>query len=152
MTLGGLLELPSLQAAGLASRMPASRLIKVLPHLLDSELRSARAPSLYQRDAYQAYLRQHPEQVSTVRFDVQSKVFRRDASEPRLRLTLRMANRIESDPVVVEAPVKAGVWGRSWQSLQVDPEIYRAGGKVVAWRIEMLKNGAIVDSQSSFLW
>src|SRR5690349_20263207 len=57
--------------------LPASaatgRITKVLPHLLDLEGRHALSPSLYDRDAYQARLRQHREQVSGIRFDVQWK-------------------------------------------------------------------------------
>lgn len=143
---------PGLQGAEPTSTVQAGRILKVLPHLLDAEGRVARAPSLFQRDAYQSHLRQHPEKVSTQRFDVHCKVHRRANSELQLRLTLRTANRPESEPVILEAPVKSGLWGRAWQSLTLDPEVYRTAGKVVAWRMEMLENGTVISSQSSFLW
>ena len=55
-----------------ASASAASgRIIKVLPHLLDLQGRHALSPSLYDRDAYQAYLREHPEKQSGIRFDVE---------------------------------------------------------------------------------
>jgi hypothetical protein len=141
-----------LRAAESVATVPGSRILKVLPHLVDAEGRVAQAPSLFQRDAYQAHLRKHPEKVSTQRFDVHCKVFRRQGTDLKLRLTLRTANRAESNPLVLEAPLKSGLWGRAWQSLALDPEAYRAAGKVVAWRMEMLENEAVISTQASFLW
>ena len=43
---------------------------KVLPSLVDLEGRASLHPSLYERDAYQAYLRKNPELVGGMRFDV----------------------------------------------------------------------------------
>jgi len=40
------------------------RLIKTLPLFLDLKGRDSLSPSLYDRDAYQVYLRQHPEERS----------------------------------------------------------------------------------------
>ena len=57
--------LPAVAATG--------RVIKVLPHFLDLKGRHSLSPSLYDRDAYQAQLRQHPEQRSALRFDVHWK-------------------------------------------------------------------------------
>ena len=58
----------------LAPTVPAGagtgRVVKVLPHFLDLKGRHALSPSLYDRDAYQAQLRQHPEQRSGIRYDV----------------------------------------------------------------------------------
>src|SRR2546426_12798914 len=47
------------------------RVVKVLPHFLDLQGRHTIHPSLYERDAYQALLRQHPEKRAGVRFDVE---------------------------------------------------------------------------------
>ena len=64
-------------SAALLQSSPATaatgRIIKVLPHLLDLQGHHALSPSLYDRDAYQARLRQHPDLVSGIRFDVQWK-------------------------------------------------------------------------------
>src|SRR2546423_2524757 len=49
------------------------RVIKVLPHFVDDQGRHTLAPSLYERDAYQAFLREHPDKRSGMRFDVQWK-------------------------------------------------------------------------------
>lgn len=128
------------------------RILKVLPHLLDAEGRSALAPSLFQRDAYQARLRKNPELVSTVRYDVNCQVIGRPSEDLRLRLTLRTALRTESNPLVLETKVKRGFFGRSWQSLQLDPQTYQAAGKVIAWRIELLQGETEIGTQQSFLW
>src|SRR5207249_4815919 len=42
----------------------AGRVVKVLPQFLDLKGRNTLSPSLYERDAYQAVLRRHPEQRS----------------------------------------------------------------------------------------
>src|SRR5262249_3609247 len=50
-----------------------ARLVKVLPQLTDRQGRVALSPSLYERDAYQAYLRKHQEERGGIRFQVQWK-------------------------------------------------------------------------------
>ena len=59
------------------------RVIKVLPFLLDQQGRNATSPSLFDRDAYQAFLREHGTNVSAVRFDVLWQATK--ASEPLQR-------------------------------------------------------------------
>ena len=50
------------------------KVIKVLPHLLDQAGRHSLSPSLFERDAYQAELRKHPEKVSGLRYDVRWRI------------------------------------------------------------------------------
>jgi len=64
-----LLLLGSLSAT-FASDAVSGRVVKVLPLLLDRKGRDAVSPSLYDRDAYQVYLRQHTNEISAIRFDV----------------------------------------------------------------------------------
>ena len=68
----GLLLVGCLAIAGPA-RAATGRVIKVLPEFLDLKGRSSLSPSLYERDAYQASLRQHTNQISTVQFQIQWK-------------------------------------------------------------------------------
>src|SRR5687767_7610829 len=49
----------------------AASLKKVLPHYVDNQGRHMLAPSLYERDAYQAHLRRNPELRAGLQFDVQ---------------------------------------------------------------------------------
>src|ERR1051326_6861283 len=65
------------------------RVIKVLPHFLDLQGKHTTSPSLFGRDAYQYFLRQHPEQRSGIRFDVEWKS-RGPKTEPlKLRVELQ---------------------------------------------------------------
>src|SRR5438445_2693263 len=96
----------------LAAALPASaatgRLMKVLPHFLDVDGRHTVSPSLYDRDAYQAFLRNHPEQRSGVRFDVQWKAHG-TAGPLKLRVELRgMAKGDVPRQFVLEKEVKPG--------------------------------------------
>ena len=65
-------------AIALTGALPAGAAIgkvnKVLPHFLDLDGRHSRSPSLFDRDAYQAKLRQQPELCSGVRFDIHWRV------------------------------------------------------------------------------
>ncbi len=63
------LLLGSLSAA-FAGDTATGRVVKVLPFFLDLNGQKALSPSLYDRDAYQAYLRRHADQRSAIRFDV----------------------------------------------------------------------------------
>ena len=64
---------------------------KVLPSLVDLEGRASLHPSLYERDAYQAYLRKNPELVGGMRFDVHWSAPVAKAQPLELRLELRGA-------------------------------------------------------------
>jgi len=54
----------------LAADAVTGKVVKVLPFFLDAQGRIAKSPSLFDRDVYQAYLREHTNEVSGVRFDV----------------------------------------------------------------------------------
>ena len=59
--------------ANRAAATPApktGRVVKVLPLFLDLKGHDAISPSLFDRDAYQAFLRQHTNDISAIRFDV----------------------------------------------------------------------------------
>src|SRR5579872_4478797 len=78
------LGLTSIQAAALVE----GHILKVLPQLLDKEGRNSKTPSLYDRDAYQAYLRLHPAEISALRFAVQWKAKAPDTEPLRLRVEI----------------------------------------------------------------
>src|SRR5208282_3204964 len=84
----GLFLLGSL-ATAFADDAAAGRVVKVLPLFLDIQGREALSPSLYDRDAYQAYLRRHPDQRSAVRFDVLWKASNTGEASLKLRVELR---------------------------------------------------------------
>lgn len=131
------------------------RVIKVLPHFLDLQGRHAMAPSLYDRDAYQAFLREHTNQISGVRFDVQSKVSK--ASEATwghllLRIELRgTAKGNLPSRYVLETAIQPR-WFRRWTSLPFTGEDYQKFGQVTAWRVTLWEGETLLDEQKSFLW
>src|SRR5689334_25337849 len=84
----GMVVLCSL-AWALQSFGATGRVIKVLPHFLDLKGRAALSPSLYDRDAYQVELRDHPEKRSGIRFDMQWKTRGAVWSDLKLRVELR---------------------------------------------------------------
>jgi len=48
----------------LAADAVTGKVVKVLPFFLDAQGRIAKSPSLFDRDVYQAYLREHTNEVS----------------------------------------------------------------------------------------
>ena len=83
-----LLLLGSLSAT-FASDAVSGRVIKVLPLFLDLKGHDAVSPSLYDRDAYQVYLRQHTNEISAIRFDVLWKASNAGGAKLKLRVELR---------------------------------------------------------------
>ena len=128
----------------------SARIVKVLPYFVDKKGHHALKPSLYERDAYQAYLRRNPELVSAVRFDIQWK------ASGVTNLTLRVEARGNKDgqPTQVshEVPaVRRGLIGR-WTSVSFDRETYVKFGRLTAWRATLWSGGRQVAETKSFLW
>src|SRR5438874_9046659 len=98
-------------AIQLSAQAATGRVIKVLPQFLDLEGRNSISPSLYDRDAYQVRLRLHPEQRSTMRFDVQWKT-KSPVWEP-LKLRLEMRGIAQSNlpkELTLDLPVEPSGW------------------------------------------
>lgn len=135
------------------SRAAEGKVYKVLPQFLDKEGRSSQTPSLYDRDAYQAYLRKHPAEIFGFRFAVQWKT-----TGPRWEpLKLRVEMRGVSDgnvpkELAMELPVKQNGWFSHWESITLDKEKYLALGEVTAWRITLWEGDQLLSEQKSFLW
>jgi hypothetical protein len=123
---------------------------KVLMFYLDQEGRQSLSPSLYDRDAYQAELRNHPAKRSGLRFDVQ---WNASTSVPlTLRVEMRGAKGTESTKAVVEMTVrKRGLFSR-WTELPLVGEEYQKLGELVAWRATLWQGDLMAGEQRSFLW
>jgi hypothetical protein len=134
-------------AAGAA---PAAKITKVLPHRLDDAGRHTVAPSLYDRDAYQAFLRLHPDRCRGVRFDVHWKARGADPARLRLRVEIRAAR--EAKTIVLEQPVRPRRWYQRPTGLMLEGEAYRRAGEVVAWRASLWEGDQLLAEQRSFLW
>jgi hypothetical protein len=129
-----------------------SRILKVLPYLLDSEGRHALQPSLYERDAYQAKLRTESGLAQGRRYDVQWRVAGPRREGAILRLELRSGSGNEGRSLVLECPLKPGWRGRGWSRLQLTPEQFKELGQVTAWRATLRQGEAELAEEKSFLW
>ena len=74
-----------------AAKAAEGRVLKVLPQFLDLKGESTVAPSLYERDAYQANLRKHPELQSGLAYRIQWKGKAAATEQLKLRVELRGA-------------------------------------------------------------
>ena len=126
------------------------RLLKVLPHFLDLKGRSALSPSLYERDAYQAKLRQNPALRSGLRFDVQWKG--RPTGAAKIRIELRGGKGDQPTTATLELPVKRAGWFGAWGELTLSGEDYKKFGELVAWRATLWDGDRQVAEEKSFLW
>src|SRR5262245_24855149 len=76
-----------LVALHLSATAATGRIVKVLPQFLDAKGRRALSPSLYERDAYQAFLRANPEKCAGLSYNIEWKS--KGATAPKLRVELR---------------------------------------------------------------
>jgi len=129
------------------------QVMKVLPHFLDTNGVHTLTPSLYDRDAYQAYLRLHPEKRTGIRFDVHWRNRMGVFGKLKLRVELRgIAEANLPRRLVLEQNVEpSGRFGR-WTSLILDGEEYRQFGEVTAWRVTLWEDEELLSEQKSFLW
>jgi hypothetical protein len=129
------------------------RVIKVLPQFLDLQGRHAVSPSLYDRDAYQAYLREHTNDISGMRFAIQWKASGASAAPLKLRVEIRGVTHGEMPPkTVLEQEVKPGGWFSHWASLPLTGDEYKKIGEVTAWRATLWDGEQMIGEQKSFLW
>ncbi len=139
-------------AVAFSATAATGRVNKVLPHFLDEQGRHSISPSLYDRDAYQAELRAHPERCSALRFDVNWRARAVPGTKVRLRVELRGPTRGELPAVrVLETELKASATSR-WTSLKLEGEDFKKFGEVTAWRVTLWDDGQLVGEQKSFLW
>jgi hypothetical protein len=146
-----LLLLGSLSAT-FASDAASGRVVKVLPLLLDLKGRDAVSPSLYDRDAYQVYLRQHTNEISAIRFDVLWKASNAGGVKLKLRVELRGvgAGGLPRQ-MTLEQSVTPGFF-RHWTSLALGGADYKNFGELVAWRATLWSDDRLLGEQKSFLW
>jgi hypothetical protein len=146
-----LLLLGSLSTA-FAGDAAAGRVVKVLPFFLDVQGHGALSPSLYDRDAYQAYLRRHPDQRSAIRFDVLWKASNAGEANLRLRVELRGLGQTGMPrQATLEQPVTPHFF-RHWNSLTLGGVDYKDFGELVAWRVTLWSGEQCLGEQKSFLW
>lgn len=136
------------QLAGAAE----GEIIKVLSHLLDQKGRHTLSPSLFERDAYQAYLRANEDEISAFRFDVQWKAEKTKSDTLILRFELRGSKTEIEKARVFEAEVKRPRFFAGWSSVQLEKDQYLEIGQVLAWRATLWDGEEMIAEQQSFLW
>jgi hypothetical protein len=149
--LTSLLLLGSLSTA-LAGGTVTGVVVKVLPFFLDLKGHVALSPSLYDRDAYQAYLRRHAHQRSAIRFDVLWKTT--DAGDAKLKLQVELRG-IGPDGMPRQTTLEQTVtphYFRHWDSLTLGGGDYKNFGELVAWRVTLWSGDQQLGEQKSFLW
>lgn len=133
-------------------RAAEARVLKVLPHLLDKKGRHTLSPSLYERDAYQAWLRAQPAEAAGLRFDVQWKPAAASEGPLVLRVEARMGKGPVTQTLTVEQTIELKGRRSRWTGLRLPDESFRSAGDLVAWRVSLWKGDQRLASQTSFLW
>jgi len=147
IALGFLLSTAATWAAGAEGKV-----CKVLPQFLDKKGRQSLSPSLYERDAYQAYLRKNPLQRTGLHVVVQYKAKGVDWQKTKLRAELRglLTNSVET--VTLEEPVKKSGFFGSWAEFNITGDEFKNFGELVAWRVTLWEGDRQLSAQESFLW
>lgn len=128
------------------------RVFKVLPLLLDQGGRVALSPSLFDRDAYQAELRQHTNLVSGVRYDVLWTASHADEAQLTLRVELRGVGESNLPRLqTLETNVVPGFF-RKWTTLSLTGDAYHQFNSITAWRATLWDGGRLLGEEKSFLW
>jgi hypothetical protein len=145
-------SLPAVPAASAAESAATGRVVKVLPLFLDQSGRECTTPSLYDRDAYQVFLRANAEKRSAVRFDVLWKAAKTADAKLKIRVELRGigANSLPRQ-TVLEQEVKPRFF-RRWNAVVFGGDDYKNFGEIVAWRTTLWAGGQMIGEQKSFLW
>jgi hypothetical protein len=146
-----LLLLGSLAAAS-ATDATTGYIVKMLPLFLDLKGRDAISPSLFDRDAYQFFLRTHTNEISAVRFDVLWRASNAKDAKLTLRLELRG---VGSDNLPRQTTLEQAVtphFFRHWTSFMLTGDDYKNFGGVVAWRATLWSGDQLLGEQKSFLW
>ena len=131
-----------------ATEAATGKLVKVLPFFLDTQGRIAKSPSLFDRDAYQAYLRTHTNEISGLRYDVQCSA----DEKLKLRLELRGVGEGGKPKVkILESEVATGSFN-NWTEIKLTGDDYKNFGTVLAWRTTLWNGDKQLGEQKSFLW
>jgi hypothetical protein len=135
-----------------ASDAITGHIVKVLPLFLNLNAQDAISPSLYDRDAYQLYLRNHTNEISAMRFDVLWSTSNAGTNDLLLRLELRG---LGPNGVPRQSTLEQTVaphYFRHWTSLPLAGADYKIFGEVVAWHATLWSGPKMLGEQKSFLW
>jgi hypothetical protein len=132
------------------SSSSSPKVLKVLPHFLDLEGRIALDPSLFERDAYQAYLRAHPIERNGLQFDILWRA--PDTGRLKLLVELRGAVSNHVTSARLELPLHTGGARGHWSKTALTSGDYARFGALTAWRVTLWNGDSLLADQKSFLW
>ena len=135
-----------------AGGMEKGRIVKMLPLFLDLKGHDAVSPSLYDRDAYQAYLRRHANEISAIRFDFLWQVENPTAAKYELRIELRGIGEGGKPTQTTLAQEVPPPLLRRWNALTLRGADYKSFGQLVAWRATLWRGNRSLSEKKSFLW
>jgi hypothetical protein len=137
----------------LGAQAATGRVIKVLPQFLDLKGRNSLTPSLYERDVYQAMLRDHTNLCSGMQFVAQYKTKGKPTAPLKLQIELRgVAHGDFPKQLTLETPVEPCGWFSRWVRVLLVGEQYKDIGRVTAWRARLWEGTRLLGEQKSFLW
>ena len=131
---------------------PTGRIIKVLPLLMNKKSQVAPSPSLFDRDAYQAYLLKQTNEVSGIRFDICWKAHNASGLQLKLRLEARGVGAGGLPTQTVLEQTVTPKFFRHWISLTLAGRDYKKFGALAAWRATLWNGSQLIGEQQSFLW
>lgn len=130
----------------------SGRVAKVLPQYLDLQGRASLSPSLYERDAYQAWLVKYPGQRGGLVFNI----LWRAGESGGLKI------RVEARGAAPSAQLaKTFVWEKSvvrknffsrWEKITVPDDDFKNIATLTAWRVTLWDGDQQIGEQKSFLW
>jgi len=126
------------------------KILKVLPHLLDKDGQHTLSPSIYERDAYQDFLKDHPEMQFGLRFDVLWRA--PHSGGVTLKVEMRGIQDKKTTLTLLESERMAHSGGREWTSLELSGESFQSFGQLQAWRASLWSGDLFLAEQRSFLW
>ncbi len=126
------------------------RIVKILPHFLDKKGRLSLSPSLFERDAYQGYLRHNTNEVSTMRYDFHWKGGPPKSDPVTVRLEIRGSRSDLRHPEVFQTPLVRSLG--KWAFIAIPSEEYHKLGAIVAWRLSLWRQngGEIAEQKNRF--
>jgi hypothetical protein len=135
------------------AKPPEGKVLKVLPLFIDKQGHHTVSPSLFDRDAYQAYLMKHPDKVTGIRYSLLWKAKRAEYETLTVRLELRgLYEEKLPRSKTLETTLDGRASIRRWTDLELTGEDYVQFGKITAWRATLWCNGEMLDEYKSFLW
>lgn len=138
--------------AAVALADSTGKVVKVLPQYFDAQGRTTLAPSLYERDAYQAQLLAKPEERSGMVFNVQWKS-RNAGSNLKIFVEARGVVRNSTlQSFVWEKPVTRHGWFSQWEKITVTGAEFKLLETLTAWRVTLWDGNKLLGEQKSFLW